>query len=58
MVHLELTNEETEVLQDILKSTLSDLSYEISNTPTLEYREGLKTRRETIQKIADILEKS
>ncbi|MEJ2199397.1 MAG: hypothetical protein P8X63_00040 [Desulfuromonadaceae bacterium] len=51
MTKLELTDEQQQVLNDLLEATLSDLSMEISHTDQKDFRDGLKQRRETLQSI-------
>lgn len=48
---LALTDEEAELLREILDSVLRDLSYEIANTDNASYRSQLRSRRERIQAI-------
>jgi len=55
MVHLELTDEETVVLRDALESYLSDLRYEIANTDSQDFRNGLKRRKAVLRKVVDAL---
>lgn len=51
MIQVDLTNEEKELLSDVLSSTLKNLSYEIADTDAYDYREGLKKRRDALQKL-------
>jgi hypothetical protein len=51
MTHLELTKEDAEMLAEVLESALSDLRYEISNTDSFDYREGLKLRKATLMNV-------
>lgn len=48
MVQIQLSHEHAEVLVSVLESALSDLSYEISNTDSQDYRDMLKRRREAL----------
>ncbi len=57
MIQLNVTNQEKEILADLLKSDLSDLRMEISHTDLREYREKLKTKKAVISKVLDNLEK-
>lgn len=48
---LALTDEDAELLREILDTVLRDLSYEISNTDNASYRSQLRDRRERIEGI-------
>lgn len=58
MTQLELTEQEVEVLTEIVESYLSDLSMEIADTDRLEYREGLKDSRALIASVLSKLKVS
>lgn len=45
MANLELSKHEGEVLTEMLESVISDLGYEIANTDSANYRDGLKGKR-------------
>jgi len=51
MIHLELAQEDAEMLAEVLDSALSDLRYEIANTDSLDYRESLKRRKATLTNV-------
>lgn len=51
MMNLELNENEKKVLADILDSSISGLADEISHTDTRDYREFLKKRRESLERI-------
>lgn len=51
MVQLTLAPQEATMLRDVLESYVSDLRMEISNTDSMEFREGLKSREEFLKKI-------
>lgn len=51
MPHLDLSNEERELLSDLLTSTIKDLGYEISNTDDYDFRSDLKKRRDALNKL-------
>lgn len=55
MTHLELNQQDVEVLEDVLESYLSDLRMEIADTDLKDFREGLKTKKEVLVKILDEL---
>ena len=55
MVHLDLSNDEAQLLREFLESTLSNLSYEIRDTDTKEYRDALKAKRDTLTKVKEAL---
>ena len=49
--NLELEPDELDVVREVLTSAISDLSPEIADTDNFEYREGLKARREVLQRV-------
>ncbi len=55
MTHLELTEQQQQVLNEVLEITLSDLSMEISHTDQKDYRDRLKQRREALKSIHESL---
>ncbi len=55
MVHLDLTDKEMTILDEVLESYLSDLRYEIGNTDNLDFRNMLKERKAVLRKLANIL---
>ncbi|MCR4321189.1 MAG: hypothetical protein NUV74_12750 [Candidatus Brocadiaceae bacterium] len=55
MIHLELTQEEKEMLIDILENDLSDLRMEIADTDSLDFREMLKKQKEVLMKVLETL---
>jgi hypothetical protein len=50
VISLELSNEESEILVDVLTSHLSDLRMEIADTDQMDFREQLKQRKAVIEK--------
>ncbi len=56
MVRLDLDEQERQILDETLKSYLSDLSYEIADTDQKDYRDQLKARRAVLEKIKNALE--
>jgi len=58
LIHLHLDDQEKEILDETLKSCLSDLSYEIADTDKKDFREQLKTRRAVLEKIKSALEQA
>lgn len=56
MIHLDLDEEERQILDDALKNYLSDLNYEIADTDQHDFREQLKATRKVLTKIKDALE--
>ena len=53
---LQLNEAECEALREVLRSAAGDLSYEISNTDTSSFKEGLKDHRELLAGILARLE--
>lgn len=51
MIHLDLDATERSTLMETLESYLSDLSYEIADTDSFDYREELKAKRDVLNKI-------
>ncbi len=54
-MHLELDPGERDTLANALRSYLGDLSVEIADTDTREYRQRLKAERETLSRILERL---
>jgi hypothetical protein len=50
VISLELSNEESKILVDVLTSHLSDLRMEIADTDQMDFREQLKQRKAVIEK--------
>ena len=48
---IKLSDSERDILSEVLESYLSDMSMEITDTDSMDYREQLKTKRTVIQKI-------
>lgn len=55
-MQLDLSFEEQEILSETLTSYLSDLSYEIGNTDSLDYRKALKHRASILKRILSTLQ--
>lgn len=55
MITIDLTPEEQATLVEMLENRLSDLRMEISDTDSLDYRNELKKRKETLAKLIDAL---
>ena len=58
MIQLTLTQEEREVLFDILESDIAELRMEISDTHRREYRDMLKHRESLMKSIQQKLEQT
>ena len=58
MIHLDLDEQEKQILDIALTSYLSDLSYEIADTDKQDFREQLKARRVVLEKIKGALEQA
>lgn len=56
MAHLDLDDQERRILYETLQSFLSDLSYQIANTDSQDFREQLKATRVVLEKIKGALE--
>jgi hypothetical protein len=57
MAQIELNREKVEILQEILRSHLSELRMEIANTDTKDFREFLRKRIEFLEQFVYVLEK-
>jgi len=58
MIHLNLNIEERELLINVLESYLSNLRYEIADTDSLDFRNGLKKKEILLTKLLDTLRQS
>jgi len=58
MVRLDLSDQEAATLKAVLESDLADLSFEISSTDSLDYREALKRRKATVIRLIEMLSPS
>lgn len=58
MIHLDLDEQERQILDETLQSYLSDLSYEIADTDKQDFRDQLKARRAVLVKIKEALEQA
>lgn len=45
MPKLELSDHENKILSEMLESSISELGYEIANTDSADYRDGLKDKK-------------
>jgi hypothetical protein len=55
MLQLDLTPDETRVLQQVLEDYLSDLRMEIVDTEDMNFREMLKHKKSVIAKVLEAL---
>ena len=51
MIHLDLTKTEADILKEELQRLLKDLSYEIADTDSKDFRDGLKAKRDVLAKL-------
>ena len=56
MHQLDLSSEQREVLLETLNSALADLRFEIGDTDSYDFREGLKARKTIFEQIVAALE--
>lgn len=54
-MQLELTEEEAEILREVLGTHLGDLSAEIANTDNPSFRRMLRNRRDRLARVHDAL---
>ncbi len=57
MAQIELNREKVEILQEILRSHLSEIRMELANTDTKDFREFLRKRIEFLEQFVYALEK-
>ncbi len=55
-INLNLDEKDVKILIEVLENYLSDLSMEITDTDKQEYRENLKSKRLSIQRILKAVE--
>jgi peptide deformylase len=55
MIQLNLTDEEEQHLREAVRRRLSELDHEIEHTDSIAFKDMLKRRRETMQKIIEKL---
>ncbi len=53
---IELTEAQRAALQELLRTSLADLSSEIADTDNPGYRSGLRERREALQSVLALLD--
>jgi hypothetical protein len=56
MIHLELTDEQQEVLQEVLEVDLADLRMEIHETDDHDFKQGLRNKEKIMAKILAALQ--
>ena len=56
MAHLDLDDQERQILYEALQTYLSNLSYQIADTDSQDFRDQLKTKRAVLEKIKGALE--
>ena len=54
-MQITLSVEERDTLVDTLTTTLSNLRYEIGNTDSYDYRQGLKEKEARLERIVEAL---
>lgn len=58
MIRLQLDEEETTILQEMLESCLADLHDEITRTENLEYKTMLKGKKAVLLKLQESLKEA
>ncbi len=58
MVQLDLSEEERQILLEVLETALSDLRMEIADTDRMEFREMLKERKAVLSKAIEALQEA
>ncbi len=54
-VHIELTDEQADLLRELLAGDLSELRMEISHTDNARYRNALKDREVVLRSLLDLV---
>ena len=57
MIQLDMTRAEAQTLREALESYLSDLRMEIVDTDQQDFREGLKRKKEVLERVLDQLDR-
>ena len=55
MIQIQLTEEERDVLAEVLAAFVSDTRFEVSNTENMNFREDLKRKESVIKKLLEKL---
>jgi len=55
MIQLNLADEEEQHLKEAVKSRLTELDHEIAHTDSMDFKDMLKRRRETMRKVIEKL---
>ncbi len=55
MIHLELTEQDADILRQTIRHALGELSYEIANTDSQDFRDALKAKRDVLAKLEETL---
>jgi uncharacterized membrane protein YdbT with pleckstrin-like domain len=55
MIQLELTTEEAQHLKEEVKTRLTELDHEIAHTDSVNFKDMLKRRRESVSKLLEKL---
>lgn len=50
---IELTDDQLQILAEMIKNVLGDMSYEIADTDNSEYKAELKQRRDALKALAE-----
>lgn len=50
---IELTDEQQQILMDMINTVLGDMSYEIADTDNSEFKDELKQRRNALKALAE-----
>lgn len=55
MLHLDLNDEEQQILSDLLEEYIGDLRMEVADTDSSDYREMLKHRERVLKKLLAVV---
>jgi hypothetical protein len=58
VAQIELTDQEAELLRNVLEEYVSDLRMEVSNTDNMDFREALKEKERILRGLVERLRKT
>jgi len=58
MITIDIDKKEKDILGNVIENYLSDLRMEIADTDSMDFREGLKEKKEVLNKVLTELKKA
>jgi hypothetical protein len=58
VAQIELTDQEAELLRDVLEEYVSDLRMEVANTESMDFREALKEKERILKGLVERLSRA